>query len=389
MKKIGIASCYFKHNYGSMLQAYATQWALDRLKLRNETLDISGILGEISHGKRKYYLRNLFNVEMYNAKKGFIRHMVQRKLDQRFAERISQRDAAFEQFKRQYFRMAIPAHSKKELRDYCLDYNAVLAGSDQLWLPLNIEGDYYTLNFVPDTVRRVAYATSFGVSELPAWQEQKAQRFLNRIHAISVREQSGKDLIQKLCNRDVPVVCDPTLLFTGEEWTGVQGLKNVAREKYIFCYFLGNSRLHRDFAQRLKAATGYQIVTLRHLDEFIPSDEDFGDEAPYDIGPDKFMDLIRNAEYICTDSFHGSVFSLLNHKQFFVFRRFQKAGSQSTNTRIDSLLCLAGIPERLIEGYEDASACLQMKINYEQVDRKVGSMREASLSFLKTALLEA
>lgn len=80
--------------------------------------------------------------------------------------------------------------------------------------------------------------------------------------------------------------------------------------------FLGNNPPHREFAKRLKEATGCKIIALTHLDEFVKSDEGYADETPYDIDPADFLNLIRNAEYVCTDSFHCSVFSILYKRQF-------------------------------------------------------------------------
>ena len=158
------------------------------------------------------------------------------------------------------------------------------------------------MNFVPDFVNTIAYATSFGQSELPKDSSQKASVFLKKIKHIGVREESGQKLVKKLAGRNVPVVCDPTLLFTGEEWMSIQQEKPIMEGRYIFCYFLGNNPPHREFAKRLKEQTGCKIVALTHLDEYVKSDEGYADETPYDIDPADFLNLIRYAEYVCTDS---------------------------------------------------------------------------------------
>ena len=108
---------------------------------------------------------------------------------------------------------------------------------------------------------------------------------------------------------------------------------DIVKGKYILCYFLGNNPLHREFAKRLKEVTGCKIIALTHLDEFVKSDEGYADETPYDIDPADFLNLIRNAEYVCTDSFHCSVFSILYKRQFFTFRRYNRNTKQSTNSR--------------------------------------------------------
>ena len=108
-----------------------------------------------------------------------------------------------------------------------------------------------------------------------------------------MREESGQKLVKELAGRYVPVVCDPTLLFTGEEWLSIQKDKPIVEDKYILCYFLGNNPPHREFAKRLREATGCKIIALTHLDEFVKSDEGYADETPYNVDPADFLNLIR------------------------------------------------------------------------------------------------
>ena len=93
-------------------------------------------------------------------------------------------------------------------------------------------------------------------------------------------------------------------LFTAEEWGEGICKERFIKEKYLLCYFLGNNPIQREFVKKVKALTGYKIVQLQHCDEFIASDENFPDEAPYNVGPKEFIRLIRDAEYVFTESFH-------------------------------------------------------------------------------------
>jgi len=313
MKKVAIVSCYFQHNYGSMLQAYATQMALDKLGYENETIDISGIDKEIKKAKMIYFAKASLTSDILLSKLGMAKNVLRKKLIKNdYAANSRIRAKKFEEFSKKKFRLSKTYRSKIELEKICAEkYSAVVVGSDQLWLPGNIAADYYTLNFVPETVNTVAYATSFGQSKLPKDTEKKAKVFLKKIRHIGVREESGQKLIKDLVGRDVPVVCDPTLLFTGDEWMAIQKIEPIIKGRYILCYFLGNNPPHREFAKKLKEKTGCKIVALTHLDEYVKSDENYADETPYDIGPAEFLNLIRNAEFVCTDSFHCSVFSIL------------------------------------------------------------------------------
>lgn len=388
MKKVGIVSCYFQPNYGSMIQALATQMALDKLGYENETIDITGFNGEIKKAKLKYFIKASLTSDILLSKMGMAKNVLIKKFSRNaYAENSAVRKRKFSDFSKRMFRLSAQANSKDELGLYAADhYSTVLVGSDQLWLPGNIAADYYTLNWVPASVNTVAYATSFGQSVLPKDSTQKAEIFLKRIKHIGVREESGQKLVKQIAGRDVPVVCDPTLLFTGEEWLTIQKEDPIIKEPYIFVYFLGNNPPHREFVKRLKAETGCKIVALVHLDEFVKSDEGYADYTPYDIDPADFLNLIRNANYICTDSFHCSVFSMQYEKTFFAFRRYARKTTSSTNSRLDTLFKLAGVKDRILTGEEDVKECLKRTIDYKAVQKNLAKIRAQSYEYLKAAL---
>lgn len=388
MKKTAIVSCYFQHNYGSMLQAYATQMALDKLGYENETIDISGFYREIRRAKLMYFAKASLTSDILLSKIGMVQNVLIKKFSRNQYVKLSEvRAEKFDIFSRKMFRLSQKYNSKAELKNKCKDnYANVVVGSDQLWLPGNIAADYYTLNFVPRTVNTIAYATSFGQASLPRDSAKKAKFFLKKIKHIGVREESGQKLVKELANRNVPIVCDPTVLFTGDEWMAIQKNEPIIKGKYILCYFLGNNPPHREFAMRLRKATACQIISLPHLDEFVKSDEGYADKALYDIDPADFLNLIRNAEYVCTDSFHCSVFSILYRRQFFTFHRYSKNTQQSTNSRLDTLFNLTGIKGRLLTGHESIKTCLNIETDYNEVHQKLDNIRKQSYVFLKTAL---
>lgn len=388
MKKTAIVSCYFQHNYGSMLQAYATQMALDKLDCENETIDIAGLNHEIKKAKTLYFAKASLTSDILISKLGMAKNVLIKKISKNDYARLSKiRSDKFDAFSKKYFRLSSRYNSKEELGKKCDEnYSAVLVGSDQLWLPGNIAADYYTLNFVPTTVNSIAYATSFGQSSLPKDSARKASIFLKKIKHIGVREESGQKLVKELTGRDVPVVCDPTLLFTGDEWMKIQKKKPIIEGKYILCYFLGNNPPHRGFAKKLKKETGCKIVALTHLDEFVKSDEGYADETPYNIDPADFLNLIRNAEYVCTDSFHCSVFSILYKKEFYTFRRYNRNTRQSTNSRLDTLFKITSVEGRLLTGDEKIEDCLNIKTDFDAAHKKLAGVRQQSYEYLKAAL---
>lgn len=389
-KKIALVTCYFQPNYGSQLQAYATQMAMDKLGVENETICIDGLRGEINKAKYKYFFSRIWDINTIKDKFATVKKVWALKTKgEELKRNMATRSGMFKDFADTMFHVSKKYNSKAELGEAAHEYAAFLVGSDQLWLPSNIEADYYTLNFVPTDVPKIALATSFGISQLPSRQAHKASTFLKRIEYLSVRETSGQKLIKGLTDRDVPVVCDPTILFTADEWAGITSKERFVKEPYLFCYFLGNNPEQREFVKRVKAATGYKIVQLQHCDEYIKSDVGFADYTPYNVGPKEFVRLIRDAEYVFTDSFHCTVFSLLHKKLFFTFRRYNNDSIVSTNGRLYSLLSLVGLENRLLKGNEEVESYLNAEIEYAEVHKKMDDLRQFTWNFLKESLRQS
>lgn len=384
-KKVGIVSCYFKHNYGSMLQAYATQQVLDNMGIENETINIDENV-DFANGKKKYYMTQITNFTFIKSKLGMIKLKFDKKLKKDLGKNISIRDKKYKEFE-QKFRLTSPYKTYAELTEKCKDYSSVLVGSDQLWLPVNVVADYYTLNWVPDDVNKISLATSFGVSTVPDKYKESYKTFLNRIDNLSVRESAGVKLVGELSDKKATLACDPTLLLTKQEWMEIQQKERIIKDKYILCYFLGNNIEHRKFAERLKEKTGYKIVSLNHADEYVKYSDIFADETPYNIGPAEWINLIRNAEYVCTDSFHGTVFSIINNTKFFTFERYSNKNSKvSTNSRIYSLLEIVNLKERILSGTENVDDVLKYNIDFDKVNTKLADFRNESKAFLEKAL---
>lgn len=390
--KIGIVSCYYHPNYGSMLQAYATQRAVEKLGYATITFAINRPVTYMTQSRTRYLLHKIRNRDIFKTKLRRLKSDKALNCYPGIMEGKKIRKLKFEDFYKSNIHLSPFNSDRQALRELSSTCDAVLVGSDMLWHPVNVEHDYYTLTFVPDSVKKISYATSIGTTQIPQYQVKKYQEFLTGFHRISVREQSGVDVIKKLgIDKKVEVVLDPTLLFTAEEWMEIQENKPVVNDQYILCYFLGRNEGHRKFANALKQATGYKIVALKFLDEFVEKDVEFGDLSPFDIGPGEFINLIRNAEYVCTDSFHGTCFSILHHKIFFTMNRFSDKNSQSTNTRLDSLLKKLNLENRRITSFNDdmnyeIKRLLGNGIAYEPVDRILQDLRQNSFSYLQSAI---
>ena len=389
-KKLALVTCYFQLNYGSQLQAYATQLLFNKMGVENETICIDGIQNEINKAKYRYFLSRIWDIHTVKDKWATVKKaLAERTKGREYKRNIAMRRKMFYDFSHTMFRISKRYNSRDEITAEAHNYAGFVVGSDQLWLPSNIEGDYYSLNFVPVDIPKIALSTSFGISRLPKVQAAKAAKFLKRFDFISVREVSGQKIVKQLTGRDVPVVCDPTILFTAEEWGCITKRERFYNEPYLFCYFLGNNPEQREFVRRVKEITGCKIVQLQHCDEYIKSDVEFPDYAPYNVGPAEFVQLIRDAEYVFTDSFHASVFSLLYQKKFFTFRRYNNDSVVSTNGRLYSLLALVGQENRLLKGDEYVNDVLVRTVDYNKVHARLAELRSFTKNYVKDALAKS
>ena len=384
MKKIGICACYDSPNYGSMLQAYATQVAIDELGYESEY---------IVYKKKKSFsfvikqIPRLFNKNLMFDKMLVLKKKIALKKHPDIKAKDQVRQKAFKRFKENYYgRFSKPYYGYEELKKGAENYSTVLVGSDQLWTPGGLATNFYNLMFVPEKINKVSYATSFGVSSIPWYQVKRTKQYLERINHLSVREVKGAELIKNIANLKAAVVVDPTLLLTKDDWEKRIPYKRLVKEPYIFCYFLGENTSHREIAKELSKKTGKKIVCTPFLDSFVNTDVNFGDEQLFDISPDDFMNLIRYADYILTDSFHGSVFSIIHHKQFVVLNRFLDGG-QSRNSRIDSLCKILGLENRRYNPDVDIKSQIEAPIEYMLVEEKKEKIRQKSLEFLANSLI--
>lgn len=395
--KLALVTCYFQKNYGSQLQAYATQMAFDKLGIDNETITIDGLLPEINKAKYRYFLSKIFDINTIKDKMATVRKVLAKKQNPEYARNLAIRYRMFEDFANTKFRLSEKYNSKTELGTAINKYNAVVVGSDQLWLPSNISADYYTLNWAPDNVCKIALSTSFGISVLPRKYGEIAGKFLNRIDYVSVRETSGQKLVKQWANRDVPVVCDPTIMFKADEWIKAleangDGKRFADGQKYAFVYFLGNNPWERELVKKVRQETDLKIVQIAHSDEYVKSDVGFADYTPYNVGPKEFEELIRDAEYVFTDSFHCSVFSMLNTKKFFTFPRYADDGPASTNGRLYSLLSLVHQEQRMVKKADAATFDVNKRsaedVDYTVVHSELDKLRQFTWNWLTDALKE-
>lgn len=389
MKKVGLAVVTYKDNFGSALQTFATQDTVQNLGFETGIFDISGVHGSINRRKIRFYLKRIFYKDEFKYLWDSLVSRSKVKMNiasDAYTANMVIRHKEYEKFNNKYLKFLPTMKSWDELTNQSKECDFVVVGSDQLWRPSNIAGGYFTLDFVPNNVKKIAFATSFGVSVMPKILHKTIKRFVSRIDCVSVREEAGKKIAKDIAGRDVPVLCDPSMLLNAEQWMKIQVEQPIVSGEYILCYLLGDNPQHREFAKRLKQKTGYKIVALLHGSVYIPSDDLFADETPFDIGPGDFINLIRYSKYMCTDSFHGAIFSILNSKRFFAFRRYSDDSEFSTNDRINTLLDWTGLSNRLIYGNENVEDLMNQDIDYSKILPLVEKKRNEALEYLKKSL---
>lgn len=382
MKKLGICVCYQHRNYGSQLQSYATTV---ELKKRGVDFEIIRYKKKLTPALLIKSLPRLLNPVFINDR---ILVRYQKKLMLRLRPQLKKdndlRNGCLAEFSKERFTNLSPVFcGYNELCKAPSRYDAVMVGSDQLWAPGGIASNFYNLMFADDSTLKFSYSASFGVSSIEKKYHALYHKFLSRMDFISVRENSGKKLVEELSGKQAEVVTDPVLLLDADQWLEEIPNERLYDEPYIFAYFLGKSAEYRRAVTDFAREKGLKIVTAHHMDSYNKTDVDFGDYAPFNIGPAEFLNLIRNAEYVFTDSFHGSVFSMIYQKQFLVFSRYSDESISSKNSRIDSFCTNYGLENRRFSG---SISDVENEIDYKRVLEKADEHRRKSKAFLDKAL---
>ena len=377
---IGLATPYLTNNYGTKLQAFALQSFFNINNIENEIIDYR------------------FNGKIYDIRKIFLSNRKQYKdvhekrkaalaCNQAYKVGYDTRNKCFKEFVEKRLMLSAPCSNLNEVAKLAEGrYSAVVCGSDQIWLPSHAIEKYYLLNFLPKSLKKIAYAPSFGVSEIPSLVKSDYKKAIADFDTVTTRENRGKEIVKELTGRECSVVVDPTLLLTAEEWESLLGIcQPVYKKKYVFSYFIGSSIEHRQFAKKFSDSIGAKLIILPNVSEVVPADLEYSDYAPYDVGPSEFVNLIKNAEAVFTDSFHGTVFSLIFGKNFYSFERFKSNSKASTNSRIYSLLKNTNLENRLIRKYDEI-VTNEQAINYDEVHGLINDMRQNSINIIREAV---
>lgn len=385
MKKIGLILANPITNFGAHLQAFATQHVVDSLGVKTIILDFSGI--KIRGGFKKD-----FGFIVYCIKKLKTRLCSEKKseiYDEEFYANQQGRTQQAKLFRQRFLHDEIQYSDFIQLTQDVSNLDGVMIGSDQMWLPGSSFSPLNSLRFVPKGVKRLSYATSLGVEEYPRYCWNSAREMWKKMDSVSVREQQGANIIKDVCGEDfkVEVVLDPTYLISKEEWEALIPKRSMMNEKYVFCYFLGDNDESKLCARRYAKYRGYKLVSVLSCESMGTVDRTFADKTLGVISPDDFINWIRGAECVFTDSFHGLAFSVINQRQFYVFYRKRKDTSLSRNSRIDNILNTWQISGHLItDKNKEWEKNNDTPIDYNRVNSILKVKRDQSIHYLKTAL---
>lgn len=359
-RKIGIITYHRAINYGALLQVYALQKKVKELGAKCVVLDYRNKRLENRHKKRR--------LSDCNNMKDIMKFLL-------LSKNQNAKHEKFRKFARKYFVLSNPLYSVDDLIKIQDEYDKFIAGSDQVWNhKINGMDTTYFLDFVSDRSKKTSYAASFGVSCIPSEFKQKYSHLLKEFDLLSIREKQGADIIKELLSKEVQVVLDPTLLVTKEEWYNLAEETNSNKSKYILVYAFGGSKYIKDFAENISKETGYKIIWLSNTYK-----RRISIKYKKSAGPEEFLGLFKNAEYIITNSFHGTAFSINFNKQFFTEMLPETKG---VNSRLEDILELFGLEDRKLDGC-DANV-IHKRIDYHEVNRKLEAERKKSIALLKS-----
>ena len=370
---IGIVTSAKELNYGAILQAYALQ----------RVINDSGYKAELlwwSNQKTKHHdirLRKLMGMFVKYMKHPSLFLKTYKIYNEEFNKEFDKSAIdRFHNFEKEYLNIRYLSYA--EMKKYANndECKAVIAGSDQIWNSYAVYVDpFYYLRFAP-RFKRIAYAPSLGKSQIPKYNKRIMKKYIEEFQCVSVRENSGKKLVDSLIDKEVKVVLDPSFLLSKKDWLTISQ-EIECLDKYVLLYFLDEPNdaclttiigMLNKFKCRA-IAFPYRFTSLLKIEniEFV------------DPGPSEFISLIAGAEFVMTDSFHGTAFSINLNKQFYTFDR-QYGNNQSQSSRILDILELFNLKSRFLADNEIVDE--GVFIDYRGVNEILELQRNHSKDFL-------
>ncbi|HFD32820.1 MAG TPA: polysaccharide pyruvyl transferase family protein [Gammaproteobacteria bacterium] len=371
MKRVGVLTFHFADNYGAVMQAYGLITCLRSLKLDAHIINYHPDYVEGGGSFRFPCSKNDIRANFVISYQKIIKIRNRLIADGGLREK-------FNEFRKNHLYISDPNYKTIEsLRVSPPLLDVYIAGSDQIWNPSEQYGvdPAYFLDFGSPFVRRISYAASFGRDVLAKDSQKKIGELLRRFDAISIRECSGVDIIKNISNLSAKWLPDPTFLVDDYQQI-IKKPKEV--ERYMMSYVLrsgkGVSEIQTYLAKRMK---------LKIIVPYNPMKRWKGVGETIYPGPEEWLGYMRYADFVVTNSFHGTVFSVLFNKPFITIGLTGKKGG--LNERAKSLLERLGLEERLLTEFTSDKADLLMKqdIDWEAVNKRVAEWKTEALAFIK------
>lgn len=367
MKKIGILTWYNHGNYGSALQAFAL--------LRY--IRVSGYEAEIisyTSWRRKVVQR----IRPINLIKRSIKKLLAR-ISGVISNKMHRYCDNFHYFYSKYYVFSSECDTLS-IKKVANKYDAIIVGSDQVWSPASFD-KAYLLNFCDSkNTRKIAYAPSIGLSKIPNELVNEYKSLLKDFSVVTVRENQASYLIQKLGLTKPSVVIDPTLLLDSSYYRSIMRPINILKKPFAFCYFLP-SRIN--YIDRVVEYCKKQNLQMVGISKNSKDDYQWMTNVSW-AGPLEFLWLIDNASVVLTNSYHGTLFSLLFQTPFFTFDRFENEDTKSENSRIEHIKELYELNSCIL-GITD-SIPLEYNYDFNKFAQKLEEEREFSKTILFSAL---
>lgn len=371
--RVGILTFHNAHNFGAVLQAYALKTCVKQLGHEVRIVNYRNPKIQSVYPK---YLPPRFTLKELNPKrwKQFIYDTLRGIYGQK---EWAKRWKSFEKF---IDSDLLENDTKKiEMQDFeGLALDAYLLGSDQIWSSFLMGAlDPVYFGAFKKQERIISYAASLANGMIAKEEEDAFRQLTGNIDILSVREEKLAENLNRITGREVATTIDPTLLLQAKDYEQLLPEKlerEIPKKPYIFAYFVVEEQPVADCAKALAEQMNMPLVELHcyHMPECS------ADNQYADLGPAEFLYYIKNAEYVVTNSFHGTVFSILYQRKFFsVYKK---------NGRVDNLLGFLDIPKRHVENPSQMDA--EDEIDYTKVHEKLAVYREASIRFLKESLTE-
>lgn len=359
--KIGILTFQWSNNYGAALQSFALKTFLSKKGCYEvQVIDYKKVYPKAKSSlssKLKDFI--LFFLLIPDKKK------------------IKMRNIRFDKFRTDFFELTKKYHDQKELDG--IDFDYLFFGSDQIWNPKltggNLDPIYF--GYFDTRAKRIAYSASIGERNVRQCDVERIKEYLSGLDCISVRESQMLDEISKYTNKQLVHTLDPTLLLDEEEYRAVAS-KKILNDKYLLIYQNTRNNEIYKIAEQVAKKRGLKIYEVGYRRQF-PST---GIPLIESAGPREFLALYRDAEYVVTNTFHGTVFSIIFKKQFI------SIPLKGREHRVVSLAQKLGLDNRLVDTYDSLKVdeLLNSAIDYYSVFQKLQIEREKSVEYIKKSL---